>query len=83
MAMKFEKSGDGTYELDVCGYVCPHPQIYTKKSLEKIEEGDVITVTFHNPSSKEPIIQMIDQGGHEILEDTTEAGKIRLKIEKG
>jgi tRNA 2-thiouridine synthesizing protein A len=83
MAMKFEKTGDGSYELDVCGYVCPHPQIYTKKSLEKIEEGDVITVTFDNPSSKETIIQMLDQAGHEILEDKTEAGKLILKIEKG
>ena len=42
MAMKFEKKGDGTYMLDVCGYVCPHPQIYTKKSLEKMEEGDIL-----------------------------------------
>jgi tRNA 2-thiouridine synthesizing protein A len=40
MAMKFEKTGEGTYLLDVCGYVCPHPQIYCKKSLEKMEEGD-------------------------------------------
>ena len=36
MAMKFEKNADGTYMLDVCGYVCPHPQIYCKKSIEKI-----------------------------------------------
>ena len=39
MAMKFEKTGEGTYVLDVCGYVCPHPQLYTKKSLEKIAVG--------------------------------------------
>jgi len=83
MAMKFEKTGDGTYELDVCGYVCPHPQIYTKKSLEKIAEGDILKVVFDNPSSKETILQMVDQGGHEILEDKTEGGKIILKIEKG
>jgi hypothetical protein len=30
MAMKFEKKSDGVYALDVCGYVCPHPQIYAK-----------------------------------------------------
>lgn len=82
MAMKFEKTGDGSYVLDVCGYVCPHPQIYTKKSLEKMEEGDVVSVIFDNPSSKETIIQMCDQAGHEILEDKTEGGKIYLKIEK-
>ncbi len=83
MAMKFEKTGEGTYMLDVCGYVCPHPQIYCKKSLEKMKEGEVVEVVFDNPSSKETIIQMCEQAGNEILEDKTEGGKIRLKIEKG
>ncbi len=34
--MNFEKQSDGHYSLDVKGYVCPHPQIYTKKALSKI-----------------------------------------------
>jgi tRNA 2-thiouridine synthesizing protein A len=83
MAMKFEKTGDSTYMLDVCGYVCPHPQIYCKKSLEKMEEGDTLDVVFDNPSSKETMIQMCDQACHEILEDKSEGGKLILKIEKG
>jgi tRNA 2-thiouridine synthesizing protein A len=83
MAVKFEKTGDGTYMLDVCGYVCPHPQIYTKKSLEKMKEGEVLEVIFDNPSSKETIMQMCEQMGHEILEEKTEGGKMMLKIEKG
>ena len=81
--VKFEKTSDGTYSLDVCGFVCPHPQLYTKKSLEKIEEGDVLTLCFDNPSSKETIVQMCDAAGNEILEEKTEGGKIYLKIEKG
>ena len=40
--MKFEKQGDGRYRLDVTGYVCPHPQLYTKKALEKIGRGEVL-----------------------------------------
>ncbi len=83
MAMKFEKTGDGAYMLDVCGFVCPHPQIYCKKSLEKISEGDILEVIFDNPSSKETIIQMCEQAGHELLEEKTEGGKLVLKIEKG
>ncbi len=81
--IKFEKTGDGNYLLDVCGYVCPHPQLYTKKSLEKIEEGDVIDVVFDNPSSKETIVQMCEAAGNEIIEEKTEGGKLYLKIEKG
>ncbi len=83
MAMKFEKTGEGTYLLDVSGYVCPHPQIYTKKSLEKVSEGDVVQVVLDNPSSVETIAQMCDQAGNEMLERKTEGGKIYLKIKKG
>jgi tRNA 2-thiouridine synthesizing protein A len=81
--MKFEKTGDNTYSLDVCGYVCPHPQMYTKKSLQKMEEGDILSLCFDNPSSKETIIQMVEAQGDEILSDKTEDGKIYLEIEKG
>ena len=81
--MKFEKTGDNTYTLDVCGYVCPHPQMYTKKSLQKMEEGDVLSLIFDNPSSKETIIQMVEAQGDEILEEKIEDGKIYLEIEKG
>ncbi len=83
MAMKFEKKGDGLYMLDVCGYVCPHPQIYCKKSLEKIGEGEVLEMTFDNPSSAETIVQMLDQAGHELVEKKQEGGKIVFKIKKG
>jgi len=81
--MKFEKTGDTTYSLNVCGYVCPHPQMYTKKSLQKLEEGDVLSLCFDNPSSKETIIQMIEAQGDEILEEKIVDGKIYLEIEKG
>jgi tRNA 2-thiouridine synthesizing protein A len=81
--MKFEKTGDNTYSLDVCGYVCPHPQMYCKKSLQKMQEGDILSLVFYNPSSKETIIQMIEAQGDEILEEKIEGGKIYLKIEKG
>jgi len=83
MAVQFDKIGDNEYHLDICGYTCPHPQMYTKKSLEKMAEGDIVTVVFDNPSSKETIVQMCEQAGHDILEQNTEGGKIRLKIEKG
>lgn len=82
MALKFEKKSEGEYELDVCGFVCPHPQIYTKKSLEKMSSGDVVEVIYDNPSSGETIIQMCDSSGHEILEKSQESGKLKLKIKK-
>ncbi|MBT9537142.1 MAG: sulfurtransferase TusA family protein [Nitrospirae bacterium] len=83
MAMKFEKTGEGTYILDVCGYVCPHPQLYAKKSLEKIAVGDTVEVIFDNPSSGETITQLCEQAGHEVLENKKEGTKYIIKIKKG
>lgn len=83
MAVKFDKIGDGAYKLDVCGYVCPHPQIYTKKSLDKIASGDVLELVLDNPSSVETIEQMCGQSGHDILDKKHEGGKIYVKIQKG
>ncbi|MEW6220056.1 MAG: sulfurtransferase TusA family protein [Thermodesulfobacteriota bacterium] len=82
MAMKFEKVGEGVYELDVCGYVCPHPQLYCKKSLEKMASGETLRMIFDNPSSGETIIQMCDAAGHDIVEKTKEGSKLVYVIEK-
>jgi tRNA 2-thiouridine synthesizing protein A len=83
MAVKFEKKGEGNFMLDVCGFVCPHPQIYTKKSLEKIGSGDVLEVVFDNPSSGETIVQMCEASGHEVMEKKQEGGKLIYLIKKG
>jgi tRNA 2-thiouridine synthesizing protein A len=69
MAMKFEKKGEGAYLLDCQGYVCPHPQLYTKKAME-------------NPSSSESISAMADAAGHEIVEQQQVNGKFTWKIRK-
>lgn len=83
MAMKFEKKSDGVFLLDVTGYVCPHPQIYTKKAIEKIHEGDIVEIVFDNPSSSESIAAMVDAHGNEIVEKNMDSGKFVWKIKKG
>ena len=80
--MKFEKQTEGNYLLDVKGYVCPHPQIYTKKALAKIQSGDVLQVIFDNPSSGESIATMCDNTGDEIFEKKEEGGKFIWNIKK-
>lgn len=82
MAVKFEKQGDGTYLLDVTGMVCPHPQIYTKKSLEKIRSGEILHVRFDNPSSAETISALCSKDGYEVLEKQEESGLFLFKIKK-
>jgi tRNA 2-thiouridine synthesizing protein A len=82
MAVKFEKINDGDYVLDVTGYVCPHPQMYTKKVMGKLESGDVLTLTFDNPSSGESITAMCDSEGNEIIDRNEEGGVFRWQIRK-
>jgi tRNA 2-thiouridine synthesizing protein A len=82
MAMKVDKKEEGVYALDCQGYVCPHPQIYTKMILEKITSGNVLEVVFDNPSSSESISAMCRNGGHDIFEKSKNNGKYVYKIRK-
>lgn len=82
MAMKFEKLTEGQYQLDVKGYVCPHPQIYTKKALEKLQPGDVLVLLFDNPSSGESISAMLENDGNKLIEKKQEEGQYQWHIEK-
>jgi tRNA 2-thiouridine synthesizing protein A len=80
--MKFEKKDEGLYALDVCGYVCPHPQLYTKKALEKMKAGELLELVFDNASSGESIAAMCDLKGDEVVEKNTQSGKYTWKIRK-
>lgn len=82
MAMKFEKKEDGYYSLDVQGFICPHPQLYTKMSLQKMKSGDILEVLFDNPSSSESILAMCEASGNEIVEQQLESGRYVWKIKK-
>jgi tRNA 2-thiouridine synthesizing protein A len=83
MAVKFEKTDDGNYLLDVTSYVCPQPQMYTKKALQKLQAGDVLTVVFDNPSSGESIISMCESDGNDLFERNNANGTSTWKIRKG
>lgn len=82
MAMSFEQTGAGEWRLDVKGYTCPHPQMYTKKAMQKIASGDVLTLVFDNPSSGESILSMCDNDGNDIVERNEQDGNFVWKIRK-
>jgi tRNA 2-thiouridine synthesizing protein A len=82
MPMKFEKTADGLYSLDVKGYVCPHPQLYTKSALSKMKPGDTLRLLFDNASSGESIASMCDKEGDEIVEQVTNNGTFVWTIKK-
>jgi tRNA 2-thiouridine synthesizing protein A len=83
MAVKFEQTGAGQYLLDVTSYTCPHPQMYTKKALQKMDSGDVLTLIFDNPSSGESIISMCESAGNELFSREEGGGTFTWQIRKG
>lgn len=82
MAMSFSQTGDGQWTLDVKGYSCPHPQMYTKKALQKLTSGDVLTLVFDNPSSGESIISMCETDGNDVFDRIESGGNFTWKIRK-
>ena len=83
MAMQFNQKEPGLYELDVTGYVCPHPQLYTKKVMEKLSSGDKLELVFDNPSSAESISAMCTNEGNPIVEQQRDGSKFTFIIQKG
>ncbi len=83
MAIQFEKLDAGEYLLNVTGYTCPHPQMYTKKALDKIRSGDVLNLIFDNPSSGESIVSMCEAAGNRLFHRNDQGGTFSWKIRKG
>jgi tRNA 2-thiouridine synthesizing protein A len=83
MAMNLTKKGPGQYVLDVKGYVCPHPQLYTKKVMEKLHSGDRLELVFDNPSSAESISAMCLSEGNPIVDRKHEGALYIFEIQKG
>ena len=52
-------------ELDVLGRVCPYPLVLTKKSIEKMESGQLLKVLSDAPASAEDSLpKWAEKGGH-------------------
>ncbi|MCS7095233.1 MAG: sulfurtransferase TusA family protein [Thaumarchaeota archaeon] len=61
------KTGDRLYRLDLRGYSCPYPQLYTVKALSQVESGAVVEILIDNPPSTETVPRSILNNGHEHL----------------
>jgi tRNA 2-thiouridine synthesizing protein A len=65
--VKFTKLEEGKYVLDVRGYTCPYPVIFTRKALMKIHVGEVLEVLTDNPPSCENVPKAVNEDGHDVL----------------
>jgi tRNA 2-thiouridine synthesizing protein A len=55
------------YQLDLRGYTCPYPQLFTAKALKEIENGSVVEILIDNPPSCETVPRTIRNNRQEYL----------------
>ncbi len=80
---KLYRKEDGTLVLDVRGYVCPYPVIYTRKALAKLPPGGLLEVLTDNPPSCENVPRAVRDEGHEVLGvEDLEPGVWRILVRK-
>ena len=73
---------DGKYVLDLRGFICPYPQIYTVKALQNVEGGAIIDVLIDNPASCNTVPSIATRNGHSVLENVKEGNYWRITIRK-
>lgn len=67
-------------KVDARGLVCPQPVILTKKALEEITEGEVVTIV-DNITAKENVSRLAESSGC-VHETSEENGFFYVKIKK-
>ena len=69
-------------EIDVCGLNCPLPILRAKKSLVKMDSGQVLHIISTDPGSVKDFEAFAKQTGNELLKFSEEAGKFYFLLKK-
>ena len=71
-----------TKTLDVCGKICPYPDMNTMTTLKKMSKGEVLEVLLDYPLSVERIPRNLKKQGHKLLGvEQIDGPKHRILIE--
>lgn len=73
---------DFDQELDVCGLNCPLPIIRAKKSLAKMEQGQVLHIIATDSGAVKDFESFAKQTGNELLESSNDGSKFYFRIKK-
>jgi len=61
---------------------CPEPVFRTKIAMEKMQAGQILTITADDPAAEEDISRWVTRNGHELLEMNKNENVIEFKIKK-
>ena len=71
-----------TKTLDVCGKICPYPDMNTMTTLKKMSKGEVLEVLLDYPLSVERIPRNLKKQSHKLLGvEQIDGPKHRILIE--
>ena len=68
--------------LDCTVLFCPEPVFRTKIAIEKMQAGQILTITADDPAAEEDISRWVKRNGHELLEMNKNESVIEFKIKK-
>lgn len=68
--------------LDTTGLYCPEPVFRTKITLEKMQTGQILTVSADDPAAEDDITRWASRNGHDVLEVTHNGDILTFKIKK-
>jgi TusA-related sulfurtransferase len=60
-------TNEPTKTLDVCGEICPYPDVKTMATLKKMEKGEILEVLLDYPLSVERLPRSAGKWGHKVL----------------
>lgn len=69
-------------KLDATGLFCPEPVFRTKIEIERMQVGQVLTVSADDPAAEEDISRWVTRNGHELLDLKKDGNTITFKIKK-
>lgn len=82
MCLVFDIMSDPTTKLDATGLFCPEPVFRTKIAIERMQVGNVLTVSADDPAAEEDIARWVTRNGHELLDMSSDGGVITFQIKK-
>jgi TusA-related sulfurtransferase len=69
-------------KLNATGLFCPEPVFRTKIEIERMQVGQVLTVSADDPAAEEDISRWVTRNGHELLDLKKDGNTITFKIKK-
>ena len=69
-------------KLDATGLFCPEPVFRTKIEIERMQVGEIITVSADDPAAEDDISRWVTKSGHDLMKLSKDGNVITFQIKK-